>query len=54
MATLLAIGSGKGLSLATSTDGRSSWQVSGPHFSMIGVYAVAIDKRRSVPRLLVG
>ncbi|MGC4808822.1 WD40/YVTN/BNR-like repeat-containing protein [Micromonospora sp. DT233] len=54
MATLLAIGTGKGLFLATSTDGRRSWVVSGPHFPMTGVYAVAIDKRRSVPRLLAG
>ncbi|MER7893692.1 exo-alpha-sialidase [Micromonospora sp. NPDC094482] len=54
MSTLLAIGTGKGLFLATSTDGRRNWQVSGPHFPMTGVYAVAIDKRRSTPRLLAG
>ncbi|HEY0697619.1 MAG TPA: exo-alpha-sialidase, partial [Micromonospora sp.] len=51
---LLAIGTGKGLFLATSGDGRRSWQVSGPHFPMTGVYAVAIDKRPGRPRLLVG
>ncbi|MER5705292.1 exo-alpha-sialidase [Micromonospora sp. NPDC002296] len=54
MTTLLAIGTGKGLFLATSTDGRRSWQIGGPHFPMTGVYAVAVDKRRAVPRLLAG
>lgn len=54
MTTLLAIGTAKGLFLATSTDGRASWEISGPHFSMTGVYAVAIDKRRPTVRLLVG
>ncbi|PZG00367.1 WD40/YVTN/BNR-like repeat-containing protein [Micromonospora deserti] len=52
MATLLAIGTAKGLFLATSRDGRRGWQVSGPHFPMTGVYAVAIDTRRAIPRLL--
>lgn len=54
MTTLLAIGTGKGLFLATSTDGRASWEISGPHFPMTGVYAVAIDKRRPTVRLLAG
>ena len=54
MATVLTIGTAKGLFLATSDDGRSSWRVSGPHFPMTGVYAVAIDKRRERPRLLAG
>ncbi|MGI5215563.1 WD40/YVTN/BNR-like repeat-containing protein [Plantactinospora sp. CA-290183] len=52
--TLLAIGTGKGLFLARSDDGRASWQLSGPHFPMTGVYSVAIDKRRATPRLLAG
>jgi len=54
MTALLAIGTGKGLFLVTSTDGRRTWQVSGPHFAMAGVYSVAIDRRRSIPRLLAG
>ncbi|MFC6021290.1 WD40/YVTN/BNR-like repeat-containing protein [Plantactinospora solaniradicis] len=54
MTALLAIGTSKGLFLATSGDDRRSWQVSGPHFPMTGVYAVAIDKRRAAPRLLAG
>lgn len=35
MPTLLAIGTGKGLFLATSDD-RRRWQVSGPHFRRLG------------------
>ncbi len=52
--TLLSIGTEKGLFLARSEDDRKSWEVSGPHFPMTGVYAVAIDKRRGAPRLLAG
>lgn len=54
MAVLLAIGTGKGLYLARSEDDRRSWQLSGPHHPMTGVYAVAIDTRRGAPRLLAG
>jgi len=54
MTVLLSIGTGKGLFLATSSDDRKFWEVSGPHFPMTGVYAVAIDKRRGSPRLLAG
>jgi hypothetical protein len=54
MGTLLAIGTGKGLFLAQSGDDRKSWEVSGPHFQMTGIYAIGIDKRRPAPRLLVG
>ncbi|TCP54033.1 hypothetical protein EV191_10373 [Tamaricihabitans halophyticus] len=51
--TLLAIGTKKGLWLATSKDGRRSWDVSGPHHPMHAVYAVAIDTRHPGPRLFV-
>ena len=44
--TMLAIGTGKGLFLARSDDDRKSWDLSGPHFPMTGVYAVGIDTRR--------
>src|SRR5256714_9157499 len=54
MTVLLTIATGKGLFLATSQDDRKPWEVSGPHFPMTGVYAVAIDKRRGRPRLLAG
>jgi hypothetical protein len=51
--TVLAIGTRKGLWLATSTD-RASWEVTGPHHPMTDVFAVAIDTRRATPRLLAG
>ena len=51
---LLAVGTAKGLFLATSDDDRRTWQVSGPHFPMTGVYSVAIDTRRSPARILAG
>ncbi len=51
---LLAIGTGKGLFLARSEDDRRTWEVSGPHFPMTGVYAVGIDTRRNPARLLAG
>ncbi len=51
MTALLAIGTGKGLFLATSDD-RRTWDVSGPHFPMTGVYAIGIDTRGDKPRLL--
>ena len=46
MSVLLAIGTRKGLWLATSADGRVSWELSGPHHPMTEVYAVGIDTRR--------
>lgn len=51
---LLAIGTRKGLWLATSRDGRRTWEVTGPHHPMTDVYAVAIDTRRANPRLHAG
>jgi hypothetical protein len=51
---LLAIGTRKGLWLATSKDGRKTWELSGPHHPMTEVYAVAIDTRGATPRLLAG
>ncbi|GLZ31908.1 glycosyl hydrolase [Lentzea sp. NBRC 105346] len=50
---VLAIGTRKGLWVATSED-RVSWHLDGPHHPMTGVYAVAIDTRPAVPRLLAG
>ncbi|HET9517374.1 MAG TPA: exo-alpha-sialidase [Actinoplanes sp.] len=54
MTVLLAIGTQKGLFLATSDDDRRSWEISPAHFRMQGVYAVAIDTRRATPRVLAG
>lgn len=51
---LLAIGTRKGLWLATSDDDRVSWRVTGPHHPMTDVYAVGIDTRRDTPRILAG
>lgn len=53
MDVLLAIGTRKGLWLARSSD-RTSWKMSGPHFPIADVKAVAIDTRRDTPRLLAG
>ncbi|HEY2043149.1 MAG TPA: hypothetical protein VGH11_10775 [Jatrophihabitans sp.] len=57
-AHLLAIGTRKGLWLATSPD-RSSWSLTGPHFLMREVPSVGIDTRPGsgdggLPRILVG
>jgi photosystem II stability/assembly factor-like uncharacterized protein len=54
MTGLLAIGTQKGLFLATSDDDRRSWRVGPAHFPMQAVYAVGIDTRPSTPRLLAG
>src|SRR3954467_3289803 len=51
--TLLAIGTRKGLWLATSED-RRSWSLSSPHFLMTEVPSVGIDVREGRTRLLVG
>jgi hypothetical protein len=53
MTVLLAIGTSKGLFLATS-DNRVDWEVSGPQFPMTSIYAVGVDRRRATPRLLAG
>ena len=53
-ANLVTIATRKGLFLARSEDDRRTWQISGPHFPMSGVYAVAIDTRRDLVRLLAG
>src|SRR5688572_26402596 len=53
MTVLLAIGTGKGLFLATTTD-RTNWEVSGPHAPMTAVYSATIDTRGPQPRVLAG
>lgn len=52
MGTLLMIGTSKGLFIGRSDDDRVTWELSPVQYPMTGVYAVAIDKRRAVPRLL--
>lgn len=51
--TVLAIGTRKGLWLATSTD-RTSWTLSEPHFLMNEIPSIAIDTRAGRTRVLVG
>lgn len=54
MTAVLAIGTRKGMWLATSEDGRQTWDIAGPHHAMTDVYAVGFDTRRETPRLLAG
>ncbi|HSK25552.1 MAG TPA: hypothetical protein VK894_01400 [Jiangellales bacterium] len=59
MTTVLAIGTRKGLWLARRDDGPGSgdparWTLSDRYLGMNAVYAVGIDTRRPVPRLLAG
>ncbi|GAA2471872.1 WD40/YVTN/BNR-like repeat-containing protein [Winogradskya humida] len=54
MTATLAIGTRKGLFLASSDDDRRSWRLSSAHFPGTAVYAVAFDTSRPVPRLLAG
>ena len=51
--TLLAIGTRKGLWLATSED-RRSWTLSPPHFLMTEVPSIGIDTRGGRTRLMIG
>lgn len=51
---LLAVGTRKGLWLGRSSDGARSWDFTGPHHAMSGVYSVLIDKRGPVPRVFAG
>ena len=51
--TLLAIGTRKGLWLATSDD-RRTWSLSPPHFLMTEVPSIGIDTREGRTRLMLG
>ena len=50
---LLAIGTKKGLWLATSSD-RRDWSFNGPHFLMNEIPSIGIDTREGRTRILVG
>ncbi len=54
MATVLLVGTRKGLWIGTSDDARREWAWTGPHFNMEEVYSCLIDTRGDAPRLLVG
>ncbi|MBL7255221.1 WD40/YVTN/BNR-like repeat-containing protein [Paractinoplanes lichenicola] len=52
MTVLLAIGTQKGLFLASSDDDRRTWRVGPAHFPGTAVYTVGVDTRGARPRLL--
>jgi hypothetical protein len=52
MTVLLAIGTQKGLFLATSGDDRRSWQVGPALFPGTAIYTIGVDPRGPRPRLL--
>jgi photosystem II stability/assembly factor-like uncharacterized protein len=54
METVVVIGTRKGLWVATSRDGRRTWNVEGPHLAGQVVTSCAIDTRGDRPRLLAG
>jgi hypothetical protein len=54
MATVLMIGTRKGLWVGTSDDAREEWEFTGPHHDMEEVYSCLVDTRSSPPRLLAG
>jgi len=54
MATVVVIGTRKGLWLARDTGDRSGWELSERQLGMNAVYGVGIDARRGTPRLLAG
>ena len=51
---ILLAGTRKGLVVARSRDDRRTWQVDDLHFPNLEVYSVAIDQRRTTPRLFAG
>ena len=51
MATILMIGTNKGLFLARGDDDRASWRVEPVRYPMNEVYAVAVDRRHPTARL---
>jgi len=54
MATLLMIGTRKGLWVGTSIDAREDWEFTGPHHDMEEVYSCLVDTRTDPPRLFAG
>ena len=53
MTVLLAIGTQKGLFLATGDDERRSWHVGPAHFPGTAIYTIGVDTRGARPRLMV-
>ena len=54
MATVLMVGTRKGLWVGTSDDAREDWEFTGPHHDMEEVYSCLVDTRTSPPRLFAG
>lgn len=54
MATLVLVGTRKGLWIGRSDDARRDWSWTGPHFDMTEIYSVMIDQRAGRRRLLAG
>jgi len=54
MATVLMIGTRKGLWIGTSDDARVDWSFTGPHHDMEEVYSCLVDTRGAAPVLLSG
>ncbi len=54
MATILLVGTRKGLWIGRSDDRRTEWSWSDPHFDMTEVYSALVDTRSDPPRLVVG
>src|SRR3546814_6986522 len=53
-ATVLMVGTRKGLWVGRSDEARQDWEWSGPHFDMEEVYSCMVDTRCDPPRLLAG
>jgi photosystem II stability/assembly factor-like uncharacterized protein len=53
-ATVLMVGTRKGLWIGRSDAERDDWEWTGPHFDMEEVYSCLVDTRGEAPRLLVG
>ncbi len=53
-ATLLMVGTRKGMWIGTSDEAREDWRFTGPHFDMEEVYSCLVDPRTDPPRLYAG
>ena len=53
-ATVLMVGTRKGLWIGTSDEAREEWEFTGPHFDMEEVYSCLVDTRTDPPRLYAG
>jgi len=54
MATVLMVGTRKGLWVGRSDDARTTWAFDGPHFDVEEIYSTLVDRRDERTRLFVG